>query len=87
MEDIALTQLDALSKIPGALQIITAEHDHQGDCSTSQYELSDPLHFVCHNVITVEVLENGLVKATSAEGDWTVGNSSDVLKRLQQASA
>jgi hypothetical protein len=87
MEDSSLAQLDALVKVPGALQIITAEHDHQGDCSTSQYSLEDPKHFVCHDVASIEVLENGLVKASSAEGDWTVGSSADVLKRLQQAGS
>jgi len=81
----AYDQLVALLAVPGALQVITNEHAHGGDCSTSEVPLDQPAHFVCHNVTEVEDAGGGLLRAKTAEGDWTVGKPEDLLRRLQQA--
>jgi hypothetical protein len=83
----AVERLNALVKIPGELQIITNEHAHEGECSSIEATLDQPAHFVCHNVTEIEDAGGGLYRAKTAEGDWTVGNAEDLLKRLQQAGA
>jgi hypothetical protein len=83
----AYDQLVALVNVPGALQVITNEHAHEGDCTSIEATLDQPAHFVCHNVTEIEEAGGGLYRAKTAEGDWTVGNAEDLLKRLQQAGA
>lgn len=93
-ESTAVDQLNALVQIPGALKVITNEHDHANglhptpeDCAAVETTLDQPAHFVCHDVITVEDTGGGLYRALTDEGDWTVGYPDDLLKRLQQANA
>jgi len=81
----AVQQLEALVAIPGALQVITNEHAHSGDCSSADTTPDLPAHFVCHNVTEIEDAGGGLFRAKTAEGDWTIGNPEDLLRRLQQA--
>jgi hypothetical protein len=88
----AVQQLQALVEVPGALQIITNEHAHANgknpspeDCERAEATLDQPAHFVCHDVVEIEDAGGGLYRAKTAEGDWTVGKPSDLLRRLQQA--
>lgn len=81
----AIQQLNALVQIPGALQVITNQHAHEGDCSSIEATLDQPAHFVCHDVTEIEDVGGGLYRAKTAEGDWTVGSPDDLLRRLQEA--
>lgn len=81
----AIQQLNALVQVQGALQVITNQHAHEGECSSIEATLDQPAHFVCHDVTEIEDVGGGLYRAKTAEGDWTVGNPDDLLRRLQEA--
>ena len=107
-ESIAKAELEALVKVPGALKIITNMHACGGGihpsfpgfresrCVRATFPMSDPRHFVLHDVASLEFSDHGgvsCVRAYSAmyeapDGrktrDWTEGRSADVLKRLQE---
>lgn len=72
----------------GELKIITSECESYecviGPHNQTKYPITNPYHFVLHDVTSIENLENGLTMAHSDEGDWTVGNAVDLLKRLTE---
>ena len=80
-DESAVAQIEALAKVPGALQIITVEEAKKGD--------PDPkavAHWVCHDVVEIEGPDDrGRYTAHSAEGDWTYGYPADLLARLTEA--
>lgn len=108
--ELAIAQINALIKVPGALKIITAEHAcgipavvgeafptdpaHQKACEAfaakeadaqgRPLDLQHPKHFVLHDVVAIEELAGGIVRASTKEGDWTEGKAMAVLNRLQQ---
>jgi len=93
---IALRELEALARVPGALKIITNEHAcgvhlmprDPADlalCAQCPYPVTDPRHFVLHDVTSLIPREDkGRVRACSAEGDYTEGKPEHVLSRLRQ---
>lgn len=95
-EGLALAQLHALVAVPGALKIITNEirpelrADPADPASGLPPGVDDgvlkrPETFVLHDVTRVgEVDHHGCVRAWSAAGDWTYGEPSAVLARLQE---
>jgi hypothetical protein len=90
----ALTELEALVKVKGALRIITSEvrpelredrKDPRSPFKGSEAALLDPATFVLHDVERIEVsAHRGVVRAYSTEGDWTEGRPAAVLKRLRE---
>lgn len=93
-EELALAQLAALQEVPGALRVITSEHACGGGpngedreaCDAFEFSTKDPRHFVRHDVIGVELYDDGKVRAWTAEGDWCGGFPVPVLSRLLEAN-
>lgn len=97
-EDGALGQLQAMATVPGVLKVITSEHAcggglhpsiagfKQSACDAFGYPVSDPRHFVLHDVVSVESRQRAdgrvLYRATTAEGDYTEGDAPALLRRL-----
>jgi len=85
-----------MAKMPGTLKIITNAHTCGVDlvprdtadlmlCAQYQYPVTDPRHFVLHDVVKLESREDkGRVRVYSAEGDYTEGKPEAVLSRLRQ---
>ncbi len=93
----AMKELGALLKVGGALRIITSEHACGSPtpataaelkrCDAYEHPRTHPAHFVIHDVVRLEALHNGQVRAWSEEGDYTDGEPSPLLRRLQEAGA
>ena len=67
---------------------LVEETDEEGDVFLGPCPLTDPRHFVIHDVIEIEGPgSNGAYRARSAEGDLTLGSAETLVKRLQEASA
>lgn len=90
-------ELAALVKVPGALKIITSEvQPHlRVDPKDAKSLLNEKKHdpdilkavstFVLHDVVRLEEIEHrGVIRAWSAEGDWTEGKPGPLLKRLRE---
>lgn len=97
--DVAIAQLEALVKVPGALKIITNVHRCQKamhprlkgfsakKCDAFKPDVRHPGHFVVHDVIRIEGPNaQGQYTAFSAEGDYCIGQPEALLKRLQEAN-
>ena len=93
VDEMAVRQLEALVNVPGSLKIITAEvrpelREDAGNprsLAREGVDLRNPATFVIHDVVRLEGPDDkGRYTACSAEGDWTVGLSSALLKRLQE---
>lgn len=89
----AITELEALAKVPGALMIITSEivpqfRRSKDDPSSAPKEgaaLAVATTFVQHAVTRLEVIEHrGTIRAYSDEGDWTEGRPVALLRRLRE---
>jgi hypothetical protein len=79
----AVRELKALTKVPGALKVITAE------TAASAYLVAEGAvaHFVCHDVVRIEGPDDrGRYTAHTAEGDTCTGYPAALLRRLRQAS-
>ncbi len=100
-EEQALAQLHALLAVPGALKIITNEvqPDLRQDPTDPASPIRDDAvtadpnalkkipTFVLHDAIMLEGPNHrGQVAVHSAEGDWTQGQPSAVLRRLTEHS-
>jgi hypothetical protein len=92
-DKVAMQELEALAKVPGALRIITSEvrpefrEDKKDARSAAKADavLTDPATFVLKDVERIEVIEHrGTVRAYSKDGDWTEGRPAAVLKRLRE---
>ena len=106
-QELALAELEALVKVPGALKIITSEirpelrQDPDDPRSPVREDvapeggeegfvradelLRSPATFVLHDVTRLEASAHlGMVRAHSAEGDWTEGRPTALLKRLRE---
>lgn len=90
--------LHKLLEIPGFLRIITNEHACGGGahpslpwfdsarCEGCEYPLTDPRHFVIHDVARIEGPDKrGRYKVHSAEGDWCQGQPQALYARLTEA--
>lgn len=78
---LAWQQLQALASIPGALKIITNEPN----TAVTDAAPNEPRFFVQHDVVEiVGPNTRGQVRAWSANGDYTEGQPSAVLARLQE---
>ena len=97
--ELAIIQLSALTKIPGALRIITNEirpelrYDTENPnspirsdiLSNSPDILKSPAAFVVHNVVQMRGPDHhGLYRAHSGEGDYCEGRPEALLRRLQE---
>lgn len=93
----AITELEALVQVPGALRIITNGHACGGGlhptippfdaavCAAFAYPLTDPRHFVIHAVVRLEGPDaKGQYTAHSAERDYTLGQPDALLTRLRE---
>jgi hypothetical protein len=79
--ELAIAQLEALARVPGALRIITNQPDPAG---TGQDDV-DPAHWIMHDVVRLEGPNHrGQYTAHSLEGDWCQGQPEALLARLQQ---
>jgi hypothetical protein len=92
-DKVAMQELEALAKVPGALRIITSEvrpefrEDRKDARSAAKADavLTDPATFVLKDVERIEVIAHrGTVRAYSKDGDWTEGRPAAVLKRLRE---
>lgn len=86
----AIWTLRELAKKPGALRIITNEcaapSCYAGSHDEGTFKLTDPRHFVVHDVVRLEGPNHkGQFRAHSAEGDWTLGQPEALLARLLEA--
>ena len=91
----ATKELKVLLDVGGALRIITSEHAcgsptpttavERKRCDTYEHPKTHPAHFVIHDVVRLEAIDRGYVRAWSEEGDYTYGEPGAVLKRLQKA--
>lgn len=77
--DEAIKELRALLKRGGQLKIITATLREPGASPSP-----DPADYVQHEVVAIHEADDGLVIATSAEGDATVGGPVALLRRLRK---
>lgn len=84
----ARDMLYKMVKVEGLLRIITNQcvsPNCKGDShDESEYHLTDPRHFVVHEVVKLEERPDGTMLAHSAEGDWTWGLPEALLRRLQR---
>lgn len=96
----AILQLEALVIVPGALRIITNQHNCGGGkhptigkfseakCAAFEHPLTDPRHFVIHDVVRVEGPNHrGEYRAFTEEGDHCTGQPEAVLARLLEVGA
>ena|SRR3990172_9697400 len=60
----------------------------QALCENFEHPLTNPAHFVCHDVVRLEGPDaKGRYRAWTAEGDYTYGYPEALLVRLTQANA
>lgn len=92
----AITELEALAKVPGALKIITSEvhPDYREDKKDPKSPPKDgvdvgrPAVFVQHDVVKIEPKPGpnpgGQLRAWSDEGDYCEGQPEALLTRLRE---
>ncbi len=92
-DELAIAQLKALLKVPGALRVITAERSKVAEKELQARggnPLADPRAYVVHDVVRVEEVKDGqlagLWVASTNEGDMTMGEPAALLARLLEAS-
>lgn len=97
-DEQVLAELRALVQVPGALRVITSEHQCCGGvdgyvggappaetCAAFAVPLTDPGHFVVQPVVRLEGPdERGRMTAYTANGDYCTGRPAAVLSRLRQ---
>jgi hypothetical protein len=85
-EQVQVDSLHALSKIKGALQVITNECAHKGPCEKFDLPRTHPRHFVIHDVTRLEgPNDRGQYIAHTKQGDYCMGQPDALLRRLTEA--
>jgi len=54
-------------------------------CAAFEFPLTDPRHFVIHEVVSLEARPDGTMAAVTAEGDWCVGSPAGLMRALRKA--